>query len=255
MRRIQHLRQRSRESQHAHDWLITYADMITLLLCFFALFLSVSMPRHKTVQVVTNEIHEEEQMSIPQLLAGMFPPHEIPKTVPSEKKLDSLPSIVDQHMDAVKAESETPHPKNPPPQPGQRLTAIDMNSAAFFALGSATLSEEGRSILGELSRTLQADNLREYQILVEGHTDDIPVSTPQFPSNWELSTARAAAVVRYFLEMGIAPQRLRAAGYADTFPKVPNRDGYGHPIAANQAQNRRVVIRLEKIEEAAPVQN
>jgi len=255
MKRIQHIRQRSRETEHAHDWLITYADMITLLLCFFALFLSVSMPRQKTVEVVTNEIHEQEQMSIPQLLAGIFPPREIPKTVPSDKALDSLPSIVDQHMDAVKTESEPPHPKNPPPQPGQRLTAIEMNSAAFFTRGSAILSEEGKGILGELARTLQADNLREYQVVVEGHTDDIPVSTPQFPSNWELSTARAAAVVRYFLEMGIAPQRLRAAGYADTFPKVSNRDAYGHPIAANQAMNRRVVIRLEKIEETDVTKN
>ena len=252
MNRIQRIRQRSQQTEHVHDWLITYADMITLLLCFFALFLSISMPRRNAPPPVNSEVHEEFQMSIPQLLAGMFPPHEIPKTETTDKKkLDSLPSIVDQHMDAVKADINPPAP--PPPPPGQRLTAIDMNSAAFFALGSATLSEEGRGILGEVARTLQAEKLRTYQILVEGHTDDIPVNTPQFPSNWELSTARAAAVVRYFLSQGVDPQRLRAAGYADTFPKVPNRDGYGHPIPGNQAINRRVVIRLEKIENDAGI--
>ena len=77
---------------------------------------------------------------------------------------------------------------------------------------------------------------------------DAPISTAQFPSNWELSTARASAVVHYFLDQGIPAQELRAAGYADTFPKAPNRDAAGHPLPENQAQNRRVVIALEKID-------
>ena len=94
---------------------------------------------------------------------------------------------------------------------------------------------------------LKAEKFRDYQITIEGHTDDAPISTAQFPSNWELSTARASAVVHYFLEQGIAAQKLRAAGYADTFPVAPNRDSAGKPIPENQARNRRVVIKLEKI--------
>jgi len=62
------------------------------------------------------------------------------------------------------------------------------------------------------------------------------------------ASSRAASVVRFFLEHGIDPERLRAAGYADVFPKVPNRDSNGNAIPANQSQNRRVVIKLEKIE-------
>jgi chemotaxis protein MotB len=88
----------------------------------------------------------------------------------------------------------------------------------------------------------------DYMITVEGHTDDMPIGTGQFPSNWELSTARASAVVRYLINNGIPAAKLRAVGYAQVMPKVPNRDVTGRPIPENQAQNRRVVIKLEKIE-------
>ena len=125
-----------------------------------------------------------------------------------------------------------------------------MSSAAFFDSGSATLSAAGAAILrGELDK-LNSDQYEDYEITVEGHTDDTPIHTAQFPSNWELSTARAAAVVHFLLDQGIPAQKLRAAGYADTFPKLPNHDADGNPIPENQAQNRRVVIKLEKIDPA-----
>jgi len=97
---------------------------------------------------------------------------------------------------------------------------------------------------------LKSDKLKDYQITVEGHTDDTPINTSRFPSNWELSTARASAVVHFFLDQGIPALKLRAAGYADTFPKAPNRDSNGNAIPANQTQNRRVVIKMEKIDKA-----
>jgi len=98
---------------------------------------------------------------------------------------------------------------------------------------------------------LRSNRFKDYQITVEGHTDDTPISTARFPSNWELSTARASAVVHFFLDQGIPALKLRAAGYADTFPKAPNRDVNGIAIPQNQSQNRRVVIKLERIEKAA----
>jgi chemotaxis protein MotB len=92
-----------------------------------------------------------------------------------------------------------------------------------------------------------SEEYRDYTISIEGYTDDSPIKTPQFPSNWELSTARAAAVVRSFVGLGVPAERLRAVGFAETSPKLPNRDADGKAIPENQAQNRRVVIRLEKI--------
>jgi chemotaxis protein MotB len=113
------------------------------------------------------------------------------------------------------------------------------------------LNDGGKAILRGILEPLTSALAEGYRIRVEGHTDDTPIDTPQFPSNWELSTARASAVVHYFLEQGVPAERLRAVGYADTEPKVPNRDAAGNPIPANQAQNRRVVIKLEKIVTAA----
>ena len=78
----------------------------------------------------------------------------------------------------------------------------------------------------------------------------MPSSSSTFTSNWELSSARASAVVHFLLDNGIEPFKLRAAGYADTYPRVPNRDAHGNPIPENQAKNRRVVIKLEKMEQA-----
>ena len=97
-----------------------------------------------------------------------------------------------------------------PDQKGDRITIFQFSSAAFFASGAANLSNSGQSILEGLLDKLQSPEFAAYQITVEGHTDDEPISSPQFPSNWELSAARAAAVVRFFVEHGISAHRLRA---------------------------------------------
>src|SRR6185312_2766361 len=104
--------------------------------------------------------------------------------------------------------------------------------------------------LGDVAGTLGSRQFAAYHITIEGHTDDTPISTPQFQSNWELSAARAAAVVRFLLDLGIPAGKLTAAGYADTVPIAPNRNPDGAVIADNQARNRRVVIRLEKIDKS-----
>ena len=79
---------------------------------------------------------------------------------------------------------------------------------------------------------------------VEGHTDDDPIHTARYPSNWELSAGRATGVVRLFIEQGMDTARLKASGFAETRPKVPNRDASGAPVRENQAINRRVLIRV-----------
>ena len=131
---------------------------------------------------------------------------------------------------------------------GEHVTTFSFDSTAFFGSGSATLSSSGEVILRDVVADLKSEKFKDYLVTVEGHTDDAPIGTSEFPSNWELSTARAAAVVRFFLDRGIPARRLRAAGYADTFPLVPNRDANGKAILENQAKNRRVVIALEKVE-------
>jgi chemotaxis protein MotB len=255
---------------------MTYADVITLLLCFFAVFHSVSISKmHVQSKVGTVQT---AVVTLPQ------PPPPAPARVTEEALASLKPEARPEPMGApvVAAAPAAPAPKEPvavPPVPpketvaaappaaeisdhakspgpteagpiGDRITAWEMSSAAFFDSGSATLRSDGQAILLGVAAELKLDMFRDYRITVEGHTDDSPINTARFPSNWELSSARAAAVVRFFLEQGIPAAKLRAAGYADTFPKLPNRDANGNAIPENQAQNRRVVIRMEKIDKA-----
>ena len=269
---------------HADDWLMTYADMITLLLCFFAVFLTVTVPK----KVVPHKVELARTIVVPaepvHFLEGDLPFHGLPRAERPTEDYVPAPAVATKteplaapaRPAEIKAEAP-PRPPAPAPAPevaldttgitppailaslqstgnaqveqkGDRITTVEMSSATFFASGSATLSKAGEAVLQDVAARLKSDELRDYLITVEGHTDDAPIATLQFPSNWELSTARASAVVHFFLDQGIPARKLRAAGYADTFPKAPNRDAAGNPIPGNQAQNRRVVIKLEKID-------
>ncbi|MCL7743771.1 OmpA family protein [Guyparkeria hydrothermalis] len=106
----------------------------------------------------------------------------------------------------------------------------------LFPTGEASLSASGASLLGQLATRLTGS---DYRITVEGHTDNRPIETWRYPSNWELSAARAAAVVRQLIDAGIRPQRLHAVGLADTQPIATNDNSVG------RAENRRVDLVLE----------
>ncbi len=236
---------RRHEDHSVDDWLMTYADLITLLVCFFAIFLSVSVPRkdvfNRAREEVLKKFSEEDPVNIPprddfsNTEQGRFPAkYESTNDAPFE----AMSSIIDNYRSQGDINIEE----------GDRITTIEMSSAPFFSSGSADLNPEGVKVLSSLYDGLNKDNLQDYQITVEGHTDDNPISTPRYPSNWELSTGRAGSVIRFFLDKGFPAKRMRAAGYADALPKVPNRDAGGKPIPENQAKNRRVIIRMEKVD-------
>ncbi|MFZ4441685.1 MAG: OmpA/MotB family protein [Syntrophales bacterium] len=213
------------DDHRVDDWLMTYADLITLLLCFFAIILSVSIIKKEKIEQVAQTVLE--QFAVSDAAKSV--------TTPQSENRQSIATLFRGERD-VAVES------------GDRYTAIEMNSASFFASGSAELKQDGQRLLATLLPTLQDKRFGDYHITVEGHTDDMPIKTAQFPSNWELSTARAAVVVRFFIDNGIPAAKLRAIGYAEVLPKIRNRDASGAPLPENQAQNRRVVIKLEKIE-------
>jgi chemotaxis protein MotB len=300
----QNWQRRKEHVNHTDDWLMTYADMITLLLCFFAIFLSVSVPKKKDAQQRAKIPAAQQPVKLPDILVGNLPFYSLLQAAKAEgAKIDDTPvqpvnEVSETGPDNAaqvslqgkgSPEQKTDKPSAPstsapvavadavPPasgdksyaalleiinrlksqgpssieQQGDRITTLQMSSAAFFGSGSAGLSESGRSILKDVAENIKSDKYRDYQVTVEGHTDDGAIRTRQFPSNWELSTARAAAVVHFLLQQGIPAQKLRAAGYADTFPVAPNRDSNGKAIPENQARNRRVVIKLEKIDKTS----
>ena len=111
---------------------------------------------------------------------------------------------------------------------------IQLPQDILFASGSANIGTEGRTTLMEVGRVLGELDDRQFQ--VEGHTDDVPISTEQFPSNWELSSARALSVVSLLVQAGVPPENLSGAGYGEFQPVATNDD------AAGRRLNRRIEI-------------
>lgn len=121
---------------------------------------------------------------------------------------------------------------------------LSFTDARFFETARAELLPEGKELIDRIMEVMAELKFYQYYIDVEGHTDNRPINTLQFPSNWELSTARASNIIRYFMERGFEPSRLKASGFAETRPIAPNQDEFGNNLPDNQALNRRVVIRI-----------
>jgi chemotaxis protein MotB len=117
--------------------------------------------------------------------------------------------------------------------------ALSLRGAAFFDSASAEIKPGGLPLLREIAATLAGT---PYKVTVEGHTDNLPIESWLYPSNWELSSARASRVARLLIDQGVPKDRMRVEGLADTRPVSPNADASGRPIPENQARNRRVVI-------------
>jgi chemotaxis protein MotB len=124
------------------------------------------------------------------------------------------------------------------------LVVTVLTDKLLFDSGSATLQPAGSPLLGEIVQLLNVDTT--HPIIVEGHTDNVPIATAEFPSNWELSTARATSVVRYLIAHGIKPGRMGAAGYAALDPVASNS------TAAGRSRNRRVDIVFERLNPLPP---
>jgi len=206
----------------ADEWVVTFSDTITLLLAFFVMLFSVSK--------IDLPIFEQVQAGIARDLGRR-------DTVPPITILESqLEAIVDSLgvADAVAVGRD------------EAGLILEFAAAAFFRPSTADVRPEARPVIQNIARALLTPRNSRYDIEVEGHTDDMPVITPTFPSNWELSAARASGVVRLMIDQGIPPWRLRALGFADTKPKRPNRDAVGNPIPENQSLNQRLVLRIHR---------
>ena len=215
-------------------WLLTYADMITLLTIFFLMLYSMSVMNKGKFNALATSIQKETQPTTPKVSllspAGNSP---FPNSAQNyEDSMRKLREFVEQHnlRDRVRVSQES-----------RGVVISLLSDDMLFTRGSATLHPSCAPVMERVSHILQTV---ENPVQVEGHTCDLPMRSPLFPSNWELSTARAGAVLREFTERyGIVPNRFRAAGYAQTRPLVSNTD------ETNRAKNRRVDIVILKTEE------
>lgn len=223
------LHRHKKEAEDEEAWLMTYADMVTLLLCFFIILFSLSSPNPSKYANVATSLREH----------GFFS-----NAIPTEDPYEKLKEHLEMSLGASGYDQFIAVSKNP------KFVSVDLASSAFFEPGAAEFKKEALPILEKVASQLLALKEGKVHIEVEGHTDGSPITTAKFPSNWELSSARASSIVRYLIDQGFPKEKLRAVGYADTKPKAPDHDTAGKPLPANQELNRRVIIKMVKDDDA-----
>lgn len=237
------IRRRREEEHHSktgHErWLVSYADFVTLLFGFFVVMYSVS------------QVSEQKYRVLSETLSNVFQgntrrPVEMEITNdgnPLDKQgkvrgLSPQINLVDTEVLARELEAALIHLV----QPGlvsisatEEWVQIDLSANVLFDSASAEPKEDARTIFRQVAAKLAPyDN----EVEVSGHTDDVPIRTSQFHSNWELSSARASSVVRLLAADGVDPQQLSAVGYGEYRPVADNTS------EAGRAANRRVVLKV-----------
>jgi len=216
------IKKKQKKVEEGEDWMVTYADAITLLLCFFVVILRIADPSMTDFEEIRMNFMAE------------FTEEEV--ETPFSDIYDAFNSIVDSNqLEQDVAIEETP-----------KGLILEVSSESIFQRDSAEILLRARPVLADLAVELGRFEYDNYMVEVEGHTDDQETRSPNYDSNWELSTARASHVVEFFIQHGLEKHRLKASGLADAHPKLPNRDSFDNPIAENRAANRRIRIRLEK---------
>lgn len=204
------------------NWLMAYADLMTLLVAFFAMMFSMS------------KLNAPEYERMKEQLAKHFGSD-------YENPTGEVKRVISQVIEQNGLEGETVIQQTP------SEIQVALKSTIFFDTLNAELSERGNSVLGRLVDAVkkkQDKEKKEYKIVVEGHTDSRPVTAGIYPSNWELSSARAAKVVRKFLDNGFSSKNVVPIGYAGSRPVVPERTPLGTFDEDALGKNRRVVIRI-----------
>jgi chemotaxis protein MotB len=226
-----HIEPQREEEQEA--WLITYLDMLTLLLVMLVIMLTMAgkgdgrqseqaILDSTALQAASgpNLALDMSASPIPSIAPVPAPPVE---TAPDETDDSDVVSdmALGDDIEVIVNEGSI---------------SFRISSELLFGSGRAELEDAGLDVIDQLVPTLAANR---YRIVVEGHTDNLPIQTERFPSNWELSASRASSVVRYLQLAGIEARRLSATGYADTRPIADNGDDRG------RASNRRVELIMQ----------
>jgi chemotaxis protein MotB len=213
------------EPHGAPTWVVTFADLMSLLLTFFVLMLSFS---------TTEVVKFRQAMSSVEEAFGLRSPEDVSDSPQGHLAIDDTragitPAEVEAQIEelleatGLQARAEA------------HMTAdgvmLRVEGDMMFDSGEAELSPGIFALLNDLAKYIKAG---DHRVAVVGHTDDTPIATLVYPSNWELSAARAAQAVRYLVEQGVPAERLRAIGQADTFPLASNGDLGG------KARNRRI---------------
>jgi chemotaxis protein MotB len=230
------------ETKTGHErWLVSYSDFITLLFAFFVMMYSIS------------QVNEQKYQVLSATLAGAFDG----KIAVDAEQLQQLEAAAAQELGSAEGVSplasaptteelasqlqeslvHMANPKEISIRATEEWVEIEVNANLLFASAQADPSDEAKAIFRKMALVLASV---PNSVEVSGHTDNIPIETVQFASNWELSSARASSVVRLLAQGGIDPQRLSAVGYGEFKPIADNQ------LEEGRTKNRRVVIKVAR---------
>lgn len=223
---------------HGGSWKIALADMMTVLMAFFlVMWLAAIVEPDKRAEFAealqnlgSTQDTVEQKKDVPPVITprteAVVPIEELKPPVSKEEILKTVRD-----------------PKNIEIEDTPEYTRITLKSDHFFEPGRATISDSVREELEKLAELMAG---RPYPIVITGYTDNVPIRNIQFPSNWELSAARAGTVARVFMDMDVDKRLITIQGRADNDPVAPNDTKYG------RAMNRRVVIMIDKTRRLDP---
>ena len=254
---------RKKRPEHANHerWLVSYADFITLLFAFFVVLYSSSQVDKRRVGQLALAIQVAfQQMGIfqasntkPALTASEPMPFSSVQIVENTQRTGDLSRLVNspggeltgaagaasmRHLESQLESALAPEIKNHTVtvSPSREGVVVSLKEMGFFDSGSATIRPGAVPVIANFVGVVSPLSVH---IRIEGHTDDIPIHTAKFDSNWELSTARATEMIKLFIaQFSIAPDRLSASGYGEYYPVAPN------DTPAGRASNRRVDLVL-----------
>ncbi|MFA7238771.1 MAG: flagellar motor protein MotD [Sulfuricellaceae bacterium] len=240
------------EHENLERWLVSYADFITLLFAFFVVMYAISQINEGKYKVLSDSLLQAFQNP------STAPPLPVQRVIVTDPKSNPTPPKADAIMprksdaQAVLLKKETEKMKGIAKDimkalerlvkagkvrvtQSSRGIAVEINASVLFASGQASLEGESLKILKAVAEVLvDVDN----HLQVEGYSDNAPIQSVMFPSNWELSSARASGVARLFVENGIQPVRVMVVGYGENKPVDTNDTPEG------RARNRRVIVMI-----------
>jgi len=203
------------EPENLDRWLISYADFITLMFTFFAALYALSSQDKAKMEQFTGSLNQTFKV--------------IEKPI---QQIDTQKNMLMADITKVTGDIKGITIKNEP-----RGVVVTFSDSVLFASGAAELKPEIYSVLEKLSKLLSSV---PGNVAIEGHTDNVPIASSKYSSNWELSTARAASMLHFFIQKGIDPAKYSIAGYAEFRPLESNATEEG------RKKNRRVEIVITK---------
>jgi chemotaxis protein MotB len=235
------LKRRPIDLQINHErWLVSYADFVTLLFAFFVVMYSVSHVNEKKYQELSatlNEVFSDSFKNEFELDTEVISDSESDEG----KKMMALPILADsfyRQLAPLIEDGSIEVTSN------EFWLQISLNNRILFDVGSVKPIQQANRVIANIAVILSGT---QNPINVEGFTDNVAINTTQFPSNWQLSTARAAAIVQLLVANGVEPEQLSAVGYGEFQPIADNNS------ASGRAKNRRVSILIGKHQQQRPV--